>query len=241
MEHLRMGLTHEPISSDVVDMELIELKFIFDRQHHDNRDFAILADYQPKIAGSFNEQTLLLGKSEGQDWLSSLLKLYIKAFTQASDLDDTVEEKLLVGDRPKQLPELDKQTPFKDRVKSRTEAETAELTQHELALVQFADALSDWLEPYHDYARPPPAVVLAEAARLTEKKTGFPLKGVEIPPQNGNSYKKDEEPPAVVDPPEAIVQFFEDMQARFNAVKESGSLTEILHVATIVQEAFLLF
>ena len=31
MEHLRMRITHEPISSDVIDMELIELKFIFDR------------------------------------------------------------------------------------------------------------------------------------------------------------------------------------------------------------------
>ena len=31
VEHLRMRLMHEPISSDIIDMELIELKFIFDR------------------------------------------------------------------------------------------------------------------------------------------------------------------------------------------------------------------
>jgi len=31
IEHLRMRLTHESISSDIIDMELIELKFIFDR------------------------------------------------------------------------------------------------------------------------------------------------------------------------------------------------------------------
>lgn len=31
IEHLRMRLTHEPINSDIIDMELIELKFIFDR------------------------------------------------------------------------------------------------------------------------------------------------------------------------------------------------------------------
>ena len=31
IEHVRMRLTHEPIVSDLVDMELIELKFIFDR------------------------------------------------------------------------------------------------------------------------------------------------------------------------------------------------------------------
>ncbi|KAK7054789.1 mitochondrial distribution and morphology [Paramarasmius palmivorus] len=241
MEHLRMRLAHEPISSDVIDMELIELKFIFDRQHHDNRDSAILANYQPKIAASFDEQTTLLEKVEGQGWLSSLLKLYIRAFTQASDLDDTVEEKLLVGDRPKVSPELDKQSTLKDRVKTRTDEELTELTPHEAALIQFADTLSNWLEPYHDYARPPPSVVLAEAARLTEKKTGFPLKGVEIPPQNGNSHKKEEDPPTVVDAPEFITQFFEDMKARFKDATDSGSLPDILHVATVIQEAFLLF
>lgn len=32
IEHLRMRLTHEAISSDIIDMELIELKFIFDRR-----------------------------------------------------------------------------------------------------------------------------------------------------------------------------------------------------------------
>ena len=32
MEHVRMRIAHEPPSSDLVDMELIELKFIFDRR-----------------------------------------------------------------------------------------------------------------------------------------------------------------------------------------------------------------
>jgi len=31
LEHVRMRLTHESIASDLIDMELIELKFIFDR------------------------------------------------------------------------------------------------------------------------------------------------------------------------------------------------------------------
>lgn len=31
MEHVRMRMVHEQINSDLVDMELIELKFIFDR------------------------------------------------------------------------------------------------------------------------------------------------------------------------------------------------------------------
>ncbi|KAL0581537.1 mitochondrial distribution and morphology [Marasmius crinis-equi] len=245
MEHLRMRLAHELVSSDLIDMELIELKFIFDRldfvEHHDNRDFEILANYQPQCIESFDKQTLLFGKLEGKPWLSSFLKLYIKAFTQASDLDDTVEEKLLVGDRPKQSPELDKQTPLKQRIKTRTDDELNELTPDEAALTQYADALAEWLEPYHDYARPPPSVVLAEAAKLTEKKTGFPLKGVEIPSQNGNSTKKDEEPPTVVDAPEKLVTYFEEMKARFDKVKESESLVDTLSVLVAIQEALLLF
>ena len=32
MEHVRMRIAHEPINSELVDMELIELKFIFDRR-----------------------------------------------------------------------------------------------------------------------------------------------------------------------------------------------------------------
>jgi hypothetical protein len=31
IEHVRMRIAHEQINSDIVDMELIELKFIFDR------------------------------------------------------------------------------------------------------------------------------------------------------------------------------------------------------------------
>lgn len=32
MEHVRMRLAHESVTQDLVDMELIELKFIFDRR-----------------------------------------------------------------------------------------------------------------------------------------------------------------------------------------------------------------
>jgi N-terminal acetyltransferase B complex non-catalytic subunit len=75
--------------------------------------------------------------------------------------------------------------------------------------VEFAGALGDWLEKYHDYARPHPSAVLAEASKQTELKTGHPLKGLEIPVTNGNVHKKDEEMPAFVEPPEFIVHFFD--------------------------------
>ncbi|KAJ7774915.1 actin cytoskeleton organization protein [Mycena metata] len=245
IEHLRMRLTHEAISSDIIDMELIELKFVFERLHRDNRDFEILPDYQPRSSQKFNEQTLLFGKSEGSGWLRAYLKVYIRALQQGSDLDDIVEEKLLIGDRPKQTTPESKLT-FKNRLRERTAEESNELTSDELAFVDYATALANWLEPYHDHARPPPSVVLAEAAKQTELKTGHPLKGVEIPPKNGNgstngSVKKDEETPPITDAPELVLRHFDDMKTRFEAVKDSASPSLTLHVATLIQEAFLLF
>ena len=77
-------------------------------------------------------------------------------------------------------------------------------------MIGFATALADWLEPYHDYARPPPAVVLAEAAKQNELKTGHPLKGIQLPPTNGaNGQQKKEEPPAVTEPPVILSKYFE--------------------------------
>jgi N-terminal acetyltransferase B complex non-catalytic subunit len=94
---------------------------------------------------------------------------------------------------------------------------TPQLTPDERSFTNYASALADWLEPYHDHARPPPAVVLAEASKMAEAKTGYPLKGVEVP-KNGNttptngSAKKDEEAPPVVDAPELVGQFFDGME-----------------------------
>lgn len=85
------------------------------------------------------------------------------------------------------------------------------LTSDELSFVEYASALADWLEPYHDYTRPPPSVVLAEAAKQTELKTGQPLKGVDMLALNGahGNGKKDEEAPTVKEPPEIAVKFFD--------------------------------
>ncbi|KAI0721082.1 N-acetyltransferase B complex non catalytic subunit-domain-containing protein [Cerioporus squamosus] len=244
MEHVRMRIAHEAINSELVDMELIELKFIFDRLHHDNRDFSILANYQPRIGASFNDQTESLEKTPGFGWLWVFLKIYIKAFQLASDLDDTVEDKLLIGDRPKPSNDPETKLPLKERLAKRKQEEIDELSPDEAAFYDYASALSEWLTPYHDYARPPPSVVLAEAAKLTEQKTGHTLKGLELPldaATNGNG-KKDEEPPAVVEPPASISKHFDDVLQRFKEVREGKALPfELLHVVTLVQEAYLLF
>lgn len=80
LEHVRMRMTFEPIMvGDLVDMEALELKFIFDRRmtqplsvyliteicgtvHHDNRDVDVLPSYQPRTRPSFYSQTTLFEK-----------------------------------------------------------------------------------------------------------------------------------------------------------------------------------
>ncbi|KAH7913728.1 N-acetyltransferase B complex non catalytic subunit-domain-containing protein [Hygrophoropsis aurantiaca] len=246
VEHVRMRMTHEPLNSDLIDMELIELKFIFNRFHYDNRDFETLPNYQPRCQPSLDRQTLLFGSSSGQGWLWVFLKIYIRAFQQASDLDDTVEDKLLIGDRPKQSNDPENKLPLKERLASRKPEELQELTADEMGLLDWATVLGDWLEPYHDHTRPPAAAVLAEASKQSELKTGLPLRGIDIKPHNGDASnghsKKDEEAPPVKEAPEQIVRYFESMGARFKELLERKALpSELLHVATITQEAFILF
>ena len=86
-----------------------------------------------------------------------------------------------------------------------------QLTSDELAFANYATDLADWLGPYHDHVRPPPSVVLAEAAKQSELKTGYPLKGVDLPitEGNGNGHsKKVEDSPPVKEPPMSLADFF---------------------------------
>lgn len=53
--------------------------------------------------------------------------MYIRAFQQASDLDDTVEDKLLVGDRPKQSHDPESKLPLKERLAIRKQDELDEV------------------------------------------------------------------------------------------------------------------
>lgn len=113
------------------------------------------------------------------------------------------------------------------------------MTFDETQLFDWATALGDWLEPHHNHVRPPPAVVLAEASKQTELKTGFPLRGVDqvhIGDANGHP-KKDEEAPPIKEAPGLLAAFFDTMLSRFNHLLGSKcSISELLHIATITQE-----
>lgn len=114
------------------------------------------------------------------------------------------------------------------------------MTSEETQLFDWATALGDWLEPHHNHVRPPPAVVLAEASRQTELKTGFPLRGVDLQAHNDDANghpKKDEEAPAIKEAPHLLTMFFDAMLSCFRHLLESKhSISELLHVATITQE-----
>ncbi|KAI5121380.1 hypothetical protein M0805_001193 [Coniferiporia weirii] len=247
IEHVRMRLAHEGASPDLVDTELIELKFIFDRIHHDNRDFDVLPNYQPRGQPTFNDQSIMLN-SPGLGWLTTFLRIYIRVFLLASDIDDTVEEKLLIGDRPKIADSPENKIPLRERIHLRKETELSELTSDEVALYDYVSALCDWLAPYHDHARPPPEAVLAEAAKQQEQlrnskngsKSSLALSnGSPSPPTNGQK-KVTEEPPPVRDAPEVVTAYFDAMAARFKEVSASNLPCEALHVATLTQEAALM-
>ena len=58
------------------------------------------------------------------------LKIYIKAFQLASDLDDSVEDKLLIGDRPKPSYDPETKLPLKERLVAKKQEEIAEVFVH---------------------------------------------------------------------------------------------------------------
>lgn len=55
------------------------------------------------------------------------LKIYIRAFQLASDLDDTVEDKLLIGDRPKPSYDPETKLPLKERLAAQKQDEIDEV------------------------------------------------------------------------------------------------------------------
>lgn len=59
--------------------------------------------------------------------MRALLKVYIRALQQGSDLDDTVEEKLLIGDRPKQRIDLPSGLTLRDRLIEQSEEDLKEV------------------------------------------------------------------------------------------------------------------
>lgn len=86
----------------------------------------------------------------------------------------------------------------------------SQLTRHERRFLEFASAIAEWLEPFHDHVRPSPANVLADAMKQNELKTGKPLRGIELLVENDSNEQR--EPPQVTPPPELVTTFFDGME-----------------------------
>lgn len=86
----------------------------------------------------------------------------------------------------------------------------SQLTWYERRFFEFTTAIAEWLEPFHDHVRPSPAVVLADAMKQNELKTGKPLRGIALPAENCLNEQK--EPPHVTPPPELVATFFDSTE-----------------------------
>jgi N-terminal acetyltransferase B complex non-catalytic subunit len=62
-------------------------------------------------------------------WLNTFLRIYIKALKLASDLDTSVEEKLLIGDRPKPSNNLENGISLAERLAARKPEELNEVSR----------------------------------------------------------------------------------------------------------------
>lgn len=60
------------------------------------------------------------------------LKIYIKVFQQGSDLVEAVEDKILVGDRPKPTNDIESKIPLEERLAKRKQEEIDEVRRPKL-------------------------------------------------------------------------------------------------------------
>ena len=166
--------------------------------------------------------------------MSVFLKIYIKALSGASDLDLSVEDdKLLVGDRPRQSYNPDAKIPLPERLAIQSADELSEviylrywrqlhyltasqLTEGEVALFHYVIDLTNWLDPLHNFLRP-----RGEAAKLLPKNDNPSNDGT---PANGNGRKPDDAP-QITEPPESILSYFKSEQLRIlSTLSKSASL-----------------
>ncbi|KIO20263.1 hypothetical protein M407DRAFT_30110 [Tulasnella calospora MUT 4182] len=88
LEYVRMKFTTEKLEPEALLLELQELEFVLEKMHHDNRDFAVIPNYQPR-GQSLADQTSM-GVVRGFQWLTVFLQLYIRAYARACRVETSV-------------------------------------------------------------------------------------------------------------------------------------------------------
>ncbi len=137
-------------------------------------------------------------------------------------MDLSVEDdKLLVGDRPRQSFNPDAKIPLQERLAVQNADELSEvishrfrqlhyltaiqLTEDEVALFHYVIDLTNWLDPFHNFLRP-----RGEAAKLPPKDGNSSNDGT---PANGHGRKPDDAP-QINEPPDSILSYFKSEQLR---------------------------
>jgi hypothetical protein len=122
----------------------------------------------------------------------------------------------------------------------------SQLTEDEIALFHYVTDLTNWLDPLNNFVRPRP-----EANKPSPKNSHS---SNDEDSSNGHGRKPDD-PPQITEPTESILSYFKseqlrhllyplptdalaDVQSRFTrAVEANRPIYEILHTATLAQEA----
>ncbi|KAG8964769.1 hypothetical protein FRC03_001380 [Tulasnella sp. 419] len=208
LEYVRMKAATEKIENDGLLAELHELEFVFEKMHHDNRDYTVIPNYQRR-GQQIADQTSM-GTPQGFQWLTVFLQLYIRAYSRAAKVETLAATDLNI---------------FRSSWLS-------EMTEEEKDFLAFSQILHDWIPC--PVLEPRESVLVAGDASV--KPTELQVHG---PPPH---VKQDgSEPLKVEASSETAVKFFQDFASRVDtAIKNGKLLWEILHLATLAQEAFVL-
>ncbi|KAG8881321.1 hypothetical protein FRB97_009663 [Tulasnella sp. 331] len=218
IEYVRMKFITEKLETESLFQELQELEFVVEKSslsvvHHDNRDFSVIANYQPR--GQLLSDQTTMGVNRGFQWLTVFLQLYIRAYARACKVESTTS--------------IDLST-FRTSWLS-------EMTADEKEFLKFSQILHDWvpcppLEPRE--------VNPITADGTLEGKNGDTA--TELKPALSLPHVSQDGTPLIVKASkETAIKYFEDARSRCEAaLSERRPLWEALHVATLAQEAFIL-
>lgn len=230
LEYVRMKFTTEKLEPEALLLELQELEFVLEKMHHDNRDFSVVPNYQPR-GQSLADQTSM-GVVRGFQWLTVFLQLYIRAYARACRVETSVASDM----------------------NTFLSGWLSEMTEDEKTFLKFSQILHEWIPCPPLQSREAAMAALTGAAVASEATAAPAQNGSSdaAAKTNGDQERKQSPPPphvkqdgsapvTVEASTETAVKYFEDAVARAKALADQGELLwEVCHVATLAQEAFVL-
>lgn len=215
IEQLRMRLPIEPPTPETLPLEVEELDLMYfgDSIHHDNRDYTVLPNYQ-RCEISIDEQ-LSIGPRQTAHWYSAFLKVYLRAINRTLD------------------PTFSSPTIFQP-----SHGVVHDFTEGEHLLERYSDALGSCLWPTSNphNVEGTPDKYSAESKRAFWASSEVNGKGInDLTSKNAVA----ESPSATLDD---ALQLVDELVRKTTESANDDSLPwEVLHLATLVQETFVLF